>query len=296
MKQTAGRRLHVSRLGVAVVVCLALLGIATAAHAHSGGLDSNGGHYCREAGYEAGTCSPLGSYHCHESGCVDYDGPTGNASDGGEGDSGGAGSEWDVYQPAPSGVTGEKMRAKRMLRELRRGRERRPLQYERYKFPHWADLNGDGCDTRQAVLIEESTVEVSRRADCTVTGGRWYSVYDGKRWTNPSDVDIDHVVALKEAWVSGAYDWSKTKRRRFANDLKFRPSLRAVTDNVNQSKSDRDPAEWLPSRARCSYAINWVQVKYRWRLRANAGELDALGHIIRGECGDRHIAIPKRVD
>ena len=71
---------------------------------------------------------------------------------------------------------------------------------------------------------------------------------------------------------------------------------RAVTDNVNQSKSDRDPAEWLPPRsaARCTYAIQWVQVKYRWRLTVNSAERSELKSILSGDCGSRTVTIPKR--
>ena len=65
---------------------------------------------------------------------------------------------------------------------------------------------------------------------------------------NPSDVDIDHVVALKEAWDSGARSWSSVNRKRYANDLGYSGTLVAVTDNVNASKGDRDVAQWLPSR------------------------------------------------
>lgn len=201
---------------------------------------------------------------------------------------------WETYEPAPSGVTGDKIRARRLLGRLRQSRERGGARYDRAKFPHWKDLNGDGCDTRQAVLISESRVKVDREANCAVNAGKWRSMYDGRTWTNPSDVDIDHVVALKEAWESGARDWSRSKRKQYANDLRFRHSLRAVTDNVNQSKGAQDPAEWLPAQRRCTYAINWVQVKYRWRLKANGNEVDALQRIIRGNCGDRRVAVPKR--
>jgi Protein of unknown function (DUF1524) len=81
---------------------------------------------------------------------------------------------------------------------------------------------------------------------CAVSRGRWVSSYDGATWIIPSDVDIDHVVALKEAWESGARTWSATNRQRFANDLGHGWTLEAVTDNVNASKGDRDPAAWLP--------------------------------------------------
>lgn len=269
------------RRALAVVLALAVIGLPGSAAAHSGGLDSDGGHYCGEAGYEAGTCSPLGSYHCHQSPC-------------GDGESEPDHDHVDVYEPARSASSGTTMRARRMLIKIASKRERRGGSYDRSRFGGWTDANADGCDTRQAVLISESRVRASRKADCTVTGGRWFSVYDGRSWTNPSDVDIDHVVALREAWVSGAYGWSRSTRRRFANDLRFQPSLRAVTDNVNQSKGDRDPAEWLPTRAQCRYAINWVQVKFRWRLTANQSERSALGSILSGDCGHRRVDVPLR--
>lgn len=186
------------------------------------------------------------------------------------------------------------MRARTMFNRLVVRREARAGSYLRSRFPHWIDGNGDGCDTRQAVLISESRIRASRTSSCTVLTGRWVSGYDGARWTNPSDVDIDHLVALKEAWVSGAHSWSRKARKRFANDLRFRPALQAVTDNVNQSKSDRDPAEWLPGRARCKYAINWVQVKHRWRLKVDPLEHNTLQRLLSGKCGSRVIAVPKR--
>lgn len=268
---------------VVAVVLSAALSFSGVAGAHSGGLDSRGGHHCREAGYESGACGPLGSYHYHD----------GSGSTGGS--TGGTTSEPTAsYRPAPSASTGRTMRARAMFNKLDVRREVKAGSYSRARFPHWVDANGDGCHTREAVLISESKVRAIRTSNCTVTTGRWVSAYDGARWTNPADVDIDHLVALKEAWVSGAHGWSKRNRKGFANDLRFKPALQAVTDNVNQSKSDRDPAEWLPSRARCKYAINWVQVKHRWRLKVDRAEHAALQRLLSGDCGSRIIDVPKR--
>jgi Protein of unknown function (DUF1524) len=148
------------------------------------------------------------------------------------------------------------------------------------------------------VLIAESKVtpRYTTSRHCTVATGTWYSYYDGATWTKASDVDIDHMVPLKEAWVSGARLWSVNNRTRYANDLSFPTSLVAVTDNVNQSKGDKDPAEWLPPRtaARCTYAIQWVQVKYRWRLSINPAERTKLSSILSGTCGSRAATVPAR--
>jgi hypothetical protein len=85
-----------------------------------------------------------------------------------------------------------------------------------------------------------------------VPGAR-YSPYVGATWTNPADVDIDRVVPLAEAWRSGAASWTTSRRQSFANDLP-RPQLIAVTDDVNQTKGDRDPAASQPPRTayRCT--------------------------------------------
>lgn len=78
--------------------------------------------------------------------------------------------------------------------------------------------------------------------DCYPTSGSWYSEFDGETRTSPSDISIDHVVALSEAWHSGASGWTTDRRRAFANDLTG-PQLIAVTAEVNISKSGHDPAE-----------------------------------------------------
>lgn len=98
-----------------------------------------------------------------------------------------------------------------------------------------------------------------------------------------------------QAWGSGARSWTSTDRERYANDL-YGPALNAMTDNLNSSKQARDPAEWLPSHtaSRCTYAIWWVQVKYRWRLTANSTERTKLSSILSGTCGSRTITIPDR--
>ena len=147
--------------------------------------------------------------------------------------------------------------------------------YDRDLFRHWIDADGDGCNTRREVLIAEAKVKPSVTGDCDLIGGEWYSVYDQVTANDPSDFDIDHFIPLKEAWDSGAYAWSSEKRKEFANDLGFGGSLIAVTASSNRSKSDRDPADWLPTNTgyRCRYITNWVKVKIRWGLTVDNAEL-----------------------
>ncbi|MET8045874.1 DUF1524 domain-containing protein [Micromonospora sp. NPDC005215] len=147
--------------------------------------------------------------------------------------------------------------------------------YSRDLFPHWIAISGS-CNTREQVLKRDGT-SVVVDSSCAATSGRWYSPYDGATWPAASDVDIDHVVPLAEAWRSGANSWTTSRRQSFANDLS-RPQLIAVTDNVNQSKGDQDPSTWQPSLSsyRCTYSKMWITVKYNWGLRLQSSEKSAL--------------------
>ncbi len=141
--------------------------------------------------------------------------------------------------------------------------------YDRDRFRHWVDADGDCQDTRDEVLAAESLVATG---GCDVTQGEWRSAYDGVTTEDPSVFDIDHLVPLAEAWDSGAKRWTKGTRTRFANDLRDRRSLIAVSASANRSKADRDPAEWLPELAVCRYLRHWVAVKLRWQLSVDRPE------------------------
>ncbi|MGF2618097.1 HNH endonuclease [Rossellomorea vietnamensis] len=145
--------------------------------------------------------------------------------------------------------------------------------YSREKFPHWIG-QGSGCDTRQLVLQRDADYY---SGDCPVTSGKWYSYYDGVTVYSPSELDIDHMVPLAEAWRSGASSWSTEKREDFANDLSG-PHLIAVTASSNRSKGDQDPSTWQPTRysAHCGYAKWWINTKHEWNLSLQSSEKSAL--------------------
>ncbi len=175
-------------------------------------------------------------------------------------------------QQAPRRV---ELRLRPLIRELPVAGEQRS-GYTRSAFTHWVDADGDGCDTRDEVLLQEARRKPSIGSSCALSGGRWVSYYDGTWTADPSTFDIDHLVPLAEAWDSGAGRWSDDTRRRFANDLGDRRSLVAVSASSNRSKSDRDPAEWLPPRNQCRYVRDYAAVKTRWRLAVDAQEKQAL--------------------
>jgi len=164
--------------------------------------------------------------------------------------------------------------------------------YDRDLFPHWSDADDDGCSTRDEVLIEEADDPVEVGSGCSLSGGRWYSYYDGVSWTDTSDIDIDHMVPLKEAWGSGAKSWSTAEREAYANDLDDRRTLVGVTDSVNQAKSDQDIAEWLPEQQVCRYLGEFVAVKHRWGLSVDSAEQAAMESVYADEgCADATITV-----
>jgi len=159
-----------------------------------------------------------------------------------------------------------------------------PAGYARSKFVLWIDADHDGCNTRAEVLIAESRVTATIGAHCAVTGS-WRSAYDGVTTTKASSFDIDHVVPLKEAWDSGAWQWTADQRTAYANDLGDSRTLRAVSAASNRSKGDRDPADWWPPALsfRCVYAGEWVAVKTRWQLSVDSRERTAVASLL-GTC------------
>jgi len=162
--------------------------------------------------------------------------------------------------------------------------------YEREKFNHWVDADGDCQDARTEVLLEESRKKA--RGRCEATKGVWLSAYDGVTLKRPGGLDIDHMIPLKEVWESGADAWNDEQREAYANDLGDPRTLIAVTAATNRSKGDQDPADWMPDAAsyHCTYVADWVAVKIRWSLFVDRAEKAALTKFAAG-CDDPEITV-----
>ncbi|MGA5499430.1 HNH endonuclease family protein [Streptomyces cinereoruber] len=152
--------------------------------------------------------------------------------------------------------------------------------YTRDSFRHWnTGLDaGDGCNTRNEVLLAEAVQEPAVAAGCKLTGGKWLSYYDGVEVSEAGKLDIDHMVPLAEAWDSGANTWDAKRREAYANDQGAAASLVAVTARTNRSKADQDPATWMPPLpdAHCRYIGEWTATKLRWGLTVDQTEAEAL--------------------
>ena len=160
-------------------------------------------------------------------------------------------------------------------------------KYDRKTYRHWIDEDRDCQNARHEVLIEESlsTVGFKSSKGCRVVSGSWNDPYSGRTITDATKLDIDHMVPLKEAHESGAANWSRERKRAYANDLDDPDTLTAVDRRLNRQKGAKDPAEWLPPNQAYQeeYARAWVGVKLKWGLTADAKEIEVLRTLLGAE-------------
>jgi len=157
--------------------------------------------------------------------------------------------------------------------------------YSRTSWSHWRDINSSGCTAREDVLIAQVALgaEVDPTDDCKIVTGTWFSAWDSVTHTgSPSDLDMDHIVALAEAHDSGGSNWDAATKRMFANDP---ANLVAVTASSNRSKSDQDVGSWRPTQnVWCSTATTVIAVKSAYGLTVDRTEHDALVEML-STCG-----------
>jgi hypothetical protein len=159
--------------------------------------------------------------------------------------------------------------------------------YSREQFGQaWADTDRNGCDTRNDILARDlgGVVFKAGTRDCVVLSGTLADPYSGRpvpfqRGERSSDVQIDHVVPLSDAWQKGAQQWPAQKRLEFANDP---ANLLAADGPLNQEKGDADLATWLPPNKsfRCQYAVTVIEVKAKYGLWMTQAEHDKAGELL----------------
>ncbi|WP_160050626.1 DUF1524 domain-containing protein [Nocardiopsis sp. FR4] len=156
--------------------------------------------------------------------------------------------------------------------------------YDRSLFPHWNVVQSP-CTARQYVLRRDGR-DVVTNSSCQPTSGRWYSAFDNV-WVHddPSRISVDHLVALSEAWKTGAASWSTARRTQFANDVN-NTQLWLATPSSNSSKGDKDPSQWMPPNrsVHCAYVKSWVNVKYVYGLTVTSTEKSSIQSTINTAC------------
>lgn len=156
-------------------------------------------------------------------------------------------------------------------------------EYKRSDWPHWKDMDNDCQNARMEALIRDSLKPVKFKSfwkKCKVVSGEWLCPYTGETYYKASDIDIDHMIPLANAHRSGAENWSREKKKIFANDPE---NLFSVEDNANQSKGDKGPEEWKPPLKSYwqEYARQWIYIKEKYDLKYAPGELEALGEMLK---------------
>ena len=176
-------------------------------------------------------------------------------------------------QPTPSQAPAASLQNLKVAPESHQG------GYKREAFGQsWKDVDRNGCGQRDDVLARDLK-GVERRGRCVVVAGVLVDPYTGEQVrfakARADEVQIDHRVALAEAWRSGAWMWTPAQREGFANDL---ANLAASKGSVNQGKGDDDAAKWLPvgPSRQCVYARNVVAVKSKYQLTVDSAEATAL--------------------
>jgi hypothetical protein len=158
--------------------------------------------------------------------------------------------------------------------------------YSRDKFPHWRDPDRNGCDARNDILKRDLTMVAFRAGsdNCKVISGKLLDPFSNKEIIfdlsqSSSNIDIDHVVALSNAWQTGGFQLTTLQRTNFANDPL---NLIAVDFRLNRQKGDGDAATWLPpyKSYRCTYVARQVLVKERYKLWVTPPEKAAISKLL----------------
>ena len=165
--------------------------------------------------------------------------------------------------------------------------------YSRNQFgPQWSDVDRNGCDTRNDILKRDLTAIVVREKtrNCVIESGILEDPYSGEKIEfqrgekTSALVQIDHVVALSNAWQTGIFQATTKVRTAFANDPL---NLMAVKGSLNSQKGDGDAATWLPPNKafRCTYVARQINVKFKYGLWVTKAEKEAMARILQSaEC------------
>lgn len=168
--------------------------------------------------------------------------------------------------------------------------EPRPVPNEDYirktHFGRWInDPTDDSCmNTRAKVLVRDSEEEVKFRNDrqCVVDSGKWLDRYSNNEYTSSREIQIDHMVPLKHAYMAGAWAWDYKTRCLYANYLGYQNHLIPASVRENTSKGDRAPDKYLPSELsyRCQYIKDWLAIKLIWKLNLTDDEAQAIHEVM----------------
>lgn len=167
--------------------------------------------------------------------------------------------------------------------------------YNRGDWYHWENHERSCWNVREEVLyrdaVKDDTLTLldsnKNRTDdknkaCYVAGGTWVDPFTGDEFFNPSDIDIDHVIALSYANSGGGHIWDGERKREFANSLNYNKHLLAVSASANRSKSDKGPAGWMPNNEEyhCEYATIWTTIASNWGINVSKADKQKIVEVL----------------
>jgi hypothetical protein len=172
------------------------------------------------------------------------------------------------------------------------------IPYDRKsQYGTWVrDPKENNCyNTRARVLIRSSETPVSFNASgCTVVSGQWHDPYSNREYTQASDIQIDHVVPLKNSYVSGAWKWDSQKRCLYGNFMSNEFHLLAVNGPDNMRKGEKTPEKFMPPNEAfaCDYLAIWLKIKLIWNLAMTPGEAQAISELAKqNQCDESLLVI-----
>lgn len=162
-------------------------------------------------------------------------------------------------------------------------------EYDRGEwFTGWRDPDRNCLNTREEVLIfwsdpNELVLGVDKRGrpNCTVEAGLWIDPFSNMKYTDPKELDIDHIVALKEANRSLTKEWTVEQKRAFGQN---QMNLIPVHKSLNRQKQDKDPTQWMPPANQCDYLRRWIFVKFIYKLKMDDKEQNAIQILSHKHC------------
>lgn len=168
-------------------------------------------------------------------------------------------------------------------------------------FGRWInDPTDDTCmNTRARVLVRDNVGDLTFRngKQCIVDTGLWNDPYAGKQVTTSKEIQIDHMVPLKNAYMSGAWQWDYKTRCLYANYTGFKDHLVSSDAHENMSKGDRAPDKYIPPNLayRCTYLKNWLAVKLIWGLNMTPNEVQAIHQtVVNYNCNPKDFRFTKQ--
>lgn len=172
------------------------------------------------------------------------------------------------------------------------------VNYNRKDWNHWVSKGNSCWNVREDVLATEAAVGSivylddnkqttgNKSSACSIKSGKWVDPYTGKTVTDPSALDIDHMIPLSYAAQHGGQAWDAKRKESYANSTKKAYHLVAVDAGANRSKGDKGPSQWMPANKayHCEYAKAWVDTADDWDLTLAQADITTLNGILQ-KCG-----------